>query len=406
MTTYSSMQNLKSPSPSRNLLWNPDQSNESEWGDSSWDTSSSSDKRIFKTLAWNVSSNNMINGQINHLNFQGSSGIPNYPNVNPVEIRNNPNSNTVNFRTDSHLAYHTGFTFEDAAKQDPDFGSSLGSPMTFSFWVKSTVAGTYVVELSSNTYYTSGFPPSEFRYACSKQYTINSADTWEKKTLTFPAYSSSNMGDQAYGYMFFVLTFWLAGGTNYTSGTLNSSYTDISADNTGRAVGLNSNFATAGNGKWHLAMPQLECSPLATQFTITSSKSFSAIKKSLIRSGNRQPWPGGVMGDFSSASQSYLVQPFGSLGTGNPNLGFLQTKNNFFLDKNLNLFDNTTYNLGNNRLYKNESGDSSSTATTVQMLTNDTFRLTSQLPGVNRSAMLALYQANQMYSGYFFDLTE
>jgi len=406
MTTYSSMQNLKSPSPSRNLIWNPDQSSESEWADSSWDTSSSSDKRIFKTLAWNLSSNNMTNGQINHLNFQGDSGIPNYPKVNPVEINNNPNNNTVNFRTDSHLAYHTGFTFEDAAMQDPDFGTSLGSPMTFSFWVKSTVAGTYVVELSSNTYYTSGFPPSEFRYACSKQYTINSADTWEKKTLTFPAYSSSNMGDQAYGFMFFVLTFWLAGGTNYTSGTLNSSYTNISADNTGRAVGLNSNFATAGNGKWHLAMPQLECSPVATQFTITSSKSFNAIKKSVIRTGNRMPWPGGVMGDFSSASQSYIVQPFGSLGTGNPNLGFLQTKKNFFFDKNLNLRNNTNYNLGNNRLYKNESGDSSSSATTVQMLTNDTFRLTSQLPGVNRGAMLAVYDQNMMCSAYFFDLTE
>lgn len=404
MTTYSSMQNLKSPSPSRNLLWNPDQTNESEWGDSSWDTSSSLDKRIFKTLAWNVSSNNMRDGQINHRNTEGS-GIPNYPNVSPVEIRNNPNSNTVNFRADSHLAYHTGFTFEDASMQDPDFGSSLGSPMTFSFWVKSTVAGTYVVELSSNSYYDADF--NQVRYGCSKQYTINSADTWEKKTLTFPAYSSSNMSAfSPYGSMFFVVTFWLAGGTNYTSGTLNSSYTNISADNTGRAVGLNSNFATAGNGKWHLAMPQLECSPLATQFTITSSKSFNAIKKSCISSGTRQPWPGGIMGDFSNASQSYLIQPFSSLGAGNPNLGFLQTKSPNFFDKTLNLSDNTTYNLGNNRLYKNESGDSSSSATTVQTLTRDTLRLSTQLPGVNRSAMLALYQGNRMYSGYFFDLTE
>lgn len=406
MTTYSSMQNMKSPSPSRNLIWNPDQSNESEWSDNTWDTSSSSDKRIFKTLAWNVSSNNMINGQINHLNSNVGSGIPNYPNVNPVEIVNNPNNNTVNFRTDSHLAYHTGFTFEDAAMQDPDFGTSLGSPMTFSFWVKSTVAGTYVVELSSNSYYVQGFPPSEFRYACSKQYTINSADTWEKKTLTFPAYSSSNMGTGAYGYMFFVVTFWLAGGTNYTSGTLNSSYTDISADNTGRAVGLNSNFATAGNGKWHLAMPQLECSPLATQFTITPSKSFNAIQKSLFKTGNRMPWPGGIMGDFSNASFAYLVQPFGSLGAGNPSLGFLQTKSIYFWDKTLNIADNTTYQLGNNRVYKNESGDSSSTESIVNYLTNDVLRLSNQSPGINRGAMLALYDQNSMYSGYFFHLTE
>lgn len=404
MTTYSSMQNMKSPSPSRNLIWNPDQSTESDWYDSQWDTSSSSDKRIFRTLAWNASSRHMRDGRINHLHTEGS-GIPNYPNVNPVEIQNNPNSNTVNFRTDSHLAYHTGFTFEDASMQDPDFGSSLGSPMTFSFWVKSTVAGTYVVELSSNSFYDENF--NEVRYACSKQYTINSANTWEKKTLTFPAYSSSNMSAfSPYYSMFFVLTFWLAGGTNYTSGTLNSSYTNISADNTGRAVGLNSNFATAGNGKWNLAMPQLECSPLATQFTIASSKSFSQIQKSCISTGNRMPWPGGIMGDFSNASQAYLVQPFGSLGTGNPNLGFLQTKATNFWNKTLSIGDNTTYELGNNRVYKNESGDSSSTATTVNYLTSNLLRLSSQSPGINRGAMLAVYDANKIYSGYFFDLTE
>jgi len=404
MTTYSSMQNMKSPSPSRNLLWNPDQNSECEWYDNTWDTSSSSDKRIFRTLAWNVSSKHMRDGQINLFVSEGS-GIPNYPNVNPVEIKNNPNSGTVNFRTDSHLTYHTGFTFEDAAMQDPDFGTSLGSPMTFSFWVKSTVAGTYVVELSGNSFYDENF--NEVRYACSKQYTINSANTWEKKTLTFPAYSSSNMSAfSPYYSMFFVLTFWLAGGTNYTSGTLNSSYTDISADNTGRAVGLNSNFATAGNGKWHLAMPQLECSPLATQFTTTPSKSFNAIKTSLIKTGNRMPWPGGIMGDFNNTSHAYLVQPFGPLGAGNISLGFLQTKSDYFWNKTLNIADNTTYELGNNRVYKNESGDSSSTASIVSYMTNNILRLSSQSPGINRGAMLALYDTNSMYSGYFFDLTE
>ncbi len=404
MTTYSSMQNMKSPSPSRNLLWNPDQSKSIDWYDSNWDTSSSLDKRIFRTLGWNVSSNNMRDGRINHLHTL-DSGIPNYPHVSPVEIQNNPNSNTVNFRNDSHLAYHTGFTFEDASIQDSEFGTSLGSPMTFSFWVKSTVAGTYVVELSSNSFFDNA-TFNNLRYACSKQYTINSADTWEKKTLTFPAYSSSNMGEQAYGYMFFVVTFWLAGGTDYTSGTLNSSYTNIDGNNTGRAVGLNSNFATAGNGKWNLAMPQLECSPLATPFTIAPSKAFSAIKKSIMSSGNRMPWPGGIMGDFSNASQSYISQPWGDLGSGNPSIGYLQTKATNFWDKTLSLGDNTTYVLGQNRVYKNESGDSSSSATTVNYMTRNLIRLSNQLPGINRGAMLALLDSNRIYSGYFFDLTE
>ena len=54
-------------------------------------------------------------------------------------------------------------------------GSSSAKKVTLSFWVKSNKTGTYVIELADvdNT-----------RHIC-KAYTISSANTWEKKELTF-----------------------------------------------------------------------------------------------------------------------------------------------------------------------------------------------------------------------------
>jgi hypothetical protein len=64
-----------------------------------------------------------------------------------------------------------GFNFADL-----NFGSSAAQPCTLSFWVRSSVAGTYCVALknadASRTYVA--------------EYVINSANTWEYKTITIP----------------------------------------------------------------------------------------------------------------------------------------------------------------------------------------------------------------------------
>jgi hypothetical protein len=61
--------------------------------------------------------------------------------------------------------------------------------VTLSFWVKATKTGIYCASLTNG-----GFDRS-----CVKEYTINSADTWEKKTLTFPASPSAGTWDYTNG---------------------------------------------------------------------------------------------------------------------------------------------------------------------------------------------------------------
>jgi hypothetical protein len=96
-------------------------------------------------------------------------------------------------------------------------------PLTASFWVKSTKTGTFILELYD----------LDNDRQISKSYTVSDTNTWEFKTVTFAgdttgAFTNDN-GDSL------SLNFWLGAGTNFTSGTLNTSW--ASAVTANRAVG-------------------------------------------------------------------------------------------------------------------------------------------------------------------------
>ncbi len=56
------------------------------------------------------------------------------------------------------------------------FGSSAAKSVTLSFWVRSSLTGTFACAIRN----------SAFNRSHIKEYTISTADTWEHKTLTFP----------------------------------------------------------------------------------------------------------------------------------------------------------------------------------------------------------------------------
>jgi len=94
----------------------------------------------------------------------------------------------------------------------------------------------------------------------STAYTVDTANTWERKTITLNVDSGVMTSDNTSGL---VLSFWLGSGTNYTSGTLNSSWSSPSAEN--RAVGQ-VNLASATNNYWQITGLQLEVGDTATEF--------------------------------------------------------------------------------------------------------------------------------------------
>jgi hypothetical protein len=130
-------------------------------------------------------------------------------------------------------------------------GTSSAKQITLSFWVKSNVTGTYIAELNDidNT------------RAVSAAYTIASSGTWEKKTIVFPADTTgafdNDNGDSLR------LQFWLGAGTNFTSGTLATTW--ASTTNANRAVGQ-TNVAASTNNYWQVTGVQLEVGSVATDY--------------------------------------------------------------------------------------------------------------------------------------------
>ena len=130
-------------------------------------------------------------------------------------------------------------------------GTSSAESTTLSFWVKSNKTGTYIAELVD----------SDNSRQISKSYTISSANTWEKKTLTYAGDTSGAFGNDNGASL--ELHFWLGAGSNYTSGTLSTTWTSITTAN--RAVGQ-VNLADSTSNEWYVTGVQLEAGTTASEF--------------------------------------------------------------------------------------------------------------------------------------------
>jgi len=132
------------------------------------------------------------------------------------------------------------------------YGTSNAESVTMSFWVKSNKTGTYIIWL---------YAPNASNRQISKSYTINTADTWEKKTITFAgdtAQAFTNDNDSRLRVYFI-----LAAGSNSQSGTLATSWENYVTAN--RAVGQ-VNLADSTSNYINITGIQLEAGTTASDF--------------------------------------------------------------------------------------------------------------------------------------------
>ena len=134
-------------------------------------------------------------------------------------------------------------------------GTSAAETLTLSFWVKSNVTGTYAINCVDidNT------------RAFNTSYQITSSGTWEKKTLAIPADTTGVLDNDNQASL--RIQFWLASGSDFTSGTFNSAWESLT--NANRAVGQ-TNLAAATSNYWQITGLQLEVGDTATEFEFKS----------------------------------------------------------------------------------------------------------------------------------------
>ena len=142
--------------------------------------------------------------------------------------------------------------FEGQDVQGFKKGTANAESYTLSFWVKSNQTGTGICALNDhdNSRYIGG------------TYTISSANTWEKKTITFASDATGIMAND--NGVSLDVRWWLGAGTDFTSGTLPSAWE--SGTNAIKAVGNAITVGTSTSNDWAITGVKLEVGSSATDF--------------------------------------------------------------------------------------------------------------------------------------------
>ena len=166
-------------------------------------------------------------------------------------------SSTYSAETNAKTIYFQLNSLEGYKTRMLSWGTSSARPVTLSFYVKSSQTGTFAVAIGNNT--GEGYPSGTTRTFISS-YTVSSASTWERKTITFEGDTSGTWVGIGTGGSLCVI--WdLGSGGNYQGASTGS----WQSSSNHRFSGAKSLGDTA-NATWQITGIQLEIGRQATDF--------------------------------------------------------------------------------------------------------------------------------------------
>ena len=203
-------------------------------------------------------------------------------------------STTGNF-TNSASYMIVGQEIEGQNVQHLNYGNSSAKQVTLSFWVKSNKTGVFNSELRdvAGSYHTI------------EQVTINSADTWEYKTVLYSANTLISIpSTNGQGLRFF---FWLKAGSNFNT-------TDVIGDgwvpyaNSNIAYGADIDILTSTSDYFAITGVQLEIGDTSTPFEHRSyADQLQACQRYYYQVGGAY---GFLIGGYASGSADDYNSPF------------------------------------------------------------------------------------------------
>ena len=137
--------------------------------------------------------------------------------------------------------------------QDLAYGTSSAKNIVVSFYVRSNKTGNYSFNIQQN---------DNSSKQVTLNYTINSANTWERKTFSIAGDTSGVINDD--NGSGFQISWGLAYGSTYTSGSARPAWTTYADADFGAGQAIN--LLDSTSNEWYLTGVQLEVGPVATPF--------------------------------------------------------------------------------------------------------------------------------------------
>jgi len=189
------------------------------------------------------------------------------------------------------------------------FGTSSAQQITVSFYVKSSVTGTYVLAL---------YLPDSQR-AQGRTYTISSADTWEYKTLTFAAGTNASDYINLDNDTGIDIYFCGGAGSQFTTGTLPQTWSAYY--NADFLAGQTAQLQNTVNSTWQITGLQVEAGTVATPFEHRSfGEELALCQRYFTTIGYNTTWfmDAYLSGDTYSTQNLIFPTQMRSLPTNNP----------------------------------------------------------------------------------------
>jgi hypothetical protein len=182
--------------------------------------------------------------------------------------------------------------FEGQNLQHLQKGTSGAKSITISFYVRTNKTGTYTLEL---------FDRDNTR-VFSKTYSVSSADTWEYKSVTFDGDTTGAFDND--NAVSLDVSWWLAAGTDYTSGTFSTGWAARTDAN--RASPSQVNVADSTSNTWHITGVKLEVGSTATPFQHESyAENLRKCQRYFETNYPDGNYPGDVIGDTIGAGLTF-----------------------------------------------------------------------------------------------------